>query len=146
MISCVQLFDTPWTVAHQPPLSMEFFRQEYWSGLPCPSPGIFPIQESNPGLLYCRQILYHLSHQGSPSKIKMALRKLNSTNNPVILKVDFSYYTENMGFPCSSVCRESACNAGDLCLTSQLGRSPGGGNGSPLQYSCLEKPMDRGAW
>ena len=96
MISCVQLFDTPWTVAHQPPLSMEFFRQEYWSGLPCPSPGIFPTQESNPGLLYCRQILYHLSHQGSPSEIKMALKKLNSTNNPVILKVDFSCTTQGI--------------------------------------------------
>ena len=36
---CVQLFATPWTVAHQAPLSREFFRQEYWSGLPFPSPG-----------------------------------------------------------------------------------------------------------
>ena len=41
------------------------FRLEYWSGLPCPPPGIFPTQGSNPGLLHCRQILYHLSHQGS---------------------------------------------------------------------------------
>ena len=38
MLSCVQLFATPWTVAHQAPLSMEFSRQEYWSGLPCPCP------------------------------------------------------------------------------------------------------------
>jgi len=38
-LSCVQLFATPWTVAHQPPLSMEFPRQEYLSGLPFPSPG-----------------------------------------------------------------------------------------------------------
>ena len=37
-LSCVQLFATPWTVAHQAPLSMEFSRQEYWSGLPFPSP------------------------------------------------------------------------------------------------------------
>ena len=37
-MSHVQLFATPWTVAHQAPLSMEFSRQEYWSGLPCPSP------------------------------------------------------------------------------------------------------------
>ena len=36
-VSCVQLFETPWTVAYQPPLSMGFFRQEYWSGLPFPS-------------------------------------------------------------------------------------------------------------
>ena len=39
MLSCVQLFVTPWTVAHQAPLSMEFSRQEYWNGLPFPSPG-----------------------------------------------------------------------------------------------------------
>ena len=40
-------------------------------------------------------------------------------------------------------------NAGDMrdaCSIPKSGRSPGGGNGSPLQYSCLEKPMDRGAW
>ena len=36
--------------------------------------------------------------------------------------------------------------AGDVGLTPGLGRSPGGGNGNPLQYSCLENPVDRGAW
>ena len=133
MLSGVPLFATPWTAAHQAPLSMEFSRQEYWSGLPCPPPGdlpnpgaeprspalyvdslpaeppgkpentgvgslsllqqisrprnrarvscvagdssaqntkvdslsllqgIFPTQGSNPGLLHCRRILYHLS-------------------------------------------------------------------------------------
>ena len=40
--SCVRLFATPWTVAQQPPLSKGFSRQEYWSGLPCPSPGDIP--------------------------------------------------------------------------------------------------------
>ena len=39
VLNRVQLFATPWTVAHQAPLSMEFFRQEYWSGLPFPTPG-----------------------------------------------------------------------------------------------------------
>ena len=140
--SHIWLFETPWTVVHQAPLSMGFSRQEYWSGLPCPPrvssqsrdqtwvscvsctagenvlflllshPGsplfnheneserhsvmsnslrphelhspwnspdqntrvgslsllqeIFPTQGSNPGLLQCRQILYPLSHKGSP--------------------------------------------------------------------------------
>ena len=41
--------------------------------------------------------------------------------------------------------KESACNMGDLGSIPELGRSPGGGNGHPLQYSCLENPMDRGA-
>ena len=51
-----------------------------------------------------------------------------------------------MGFPGSSAGRESACNAEDLGLIPGLGRSPGEGNGNPLQYSCLGNPMDRGAW
>ena len=46
LFSCVQLFVTPWTVAYQAPPSMGFFRQEYWSGLPFPSPGDLP----NPGI------------------------------------------------------------------------------------------------
>ena len=50
------------------------------------------------------------------------------------------------GFLSGSVGKESACNAGNLGLISELGRSPGGGHGNPLQYSCLENPMDRGAW
>ena len=60
-----------------------------------------------------------------------------------------------MAFPGGSVGKESTCNAG-VCLQqsgtgdqgsiSGSGRSPGGGNGNPLQYSCLENPMDRGAW
>ena len=49
-------------------------------------------------------------------------------------------------FPGSSVSKESACNAGDLGLIPGSGRSPGEGNGNPLQYSCLTNPMDRGPW
>ena len=48
-------------------------------------------------------------------------------------------------FPCGSGGKESVCNVGDLGLIPGLGRSPGEGNGYPFQYSCLEKPMDRGA-
>ena len=51
-----------------------------------------------------------------------------------------------MGFPDGSDGKESACSAGDPSLIPGLGRSPGEGNGNPLQYSCLENPMDRGAW
>ena len=42
--------------------------------------------------------------------------------------------------------KESACDVGDLSLIPGLGRSPGEGNGNPLQYSCLENPTDGGAW
>ena len=50
------------------------------------------------------------------------------------------------GFPGGSEDKASACNAGDPGSIPGLGRSPGEGNGNPLQYSCLENPMDRGAW
>ena len=50
-----------------------------------------------------------------------------------------------MGFPGGSESKESARNAGDLGLIPGLGRSPGEGNGNPLQHSCLENPMDGGA-
>ena len=51
-----------------------------------------------------------------------------------------------MGSPAGSDGKESACNAGDPGSIPGLGRSPGEGNGNPLQYSCLEYPMDREAW
>ena len=50
------------------------------------------------------------------------------------------------GFPGGSEVKASASNAGDLGSIPGLGRSPGEGNGNPLQYSCLENPMDGGAW
>ena len=51
-----------------------------------------------------------------------------------------------MSFPCSSDGKESACSAGDPGSIPGSGRSPGEGNGNPLQYSFLENPMNRGAW
>ena len=52
----------------------------------------------------------------------------------------------SLGFPGGSEDKTSACNAGDPGSIPGLGRYPGEGNGNPLQYSCLENPMDRGAW
>ena len=49
-------------------------------------------------------------------------------------------------FPGGSVGKESVCNSGDPGSIPGLGRSPGEGSGNPLQYSCLENSMDRGAW
>ena len=54
--------------------------------------------------------------------------------------------TYDLCFPGGSEVKASACNVGDLDLIPGLGRSPGEGNGNPLQYSCLENPMDGGAW
>ena len=79
----VRLFATPWTLACQVPLSREFSRQEYWNGSHSLLQGIFPTQGLNPGLLYCRKILYHLSHQEVQKEqekyfnIKQTCRMLN---------------------------------------------------------------------
>jgi len=50
---------------------------------------------------------------------------------------------EEESFPGSSACKECACSAGDTCLIPRSGKSPGGGNGNPLQYSCLENPHEQ---
>ena len=107
LLSQVRLFATPWTIAHQAPLSMEFSRQEYLSGLPCPSPGDLPY----PGI-----------EPRSPT--------LHSDSLP----------SEPRG-PLAS-----AGGIRDLGSIPGMGRSPGVGQGNPLQYSCLEKPMEREAW
>ena len=51
-----------------------------------------------------------------------------------------------MGFPGGSVVKNPPANARDVSSIPELGGSPGGGNGNPFQYSCLENSMDRGAW
>ena len=51
-----------------------------------------------------------------------------------------------MSFPGGSEVKASACNVGDPGSVPGSGKSPGEGNGNPLHYSCLENPMDRGAW
>ena len=70
MLSCVQLFLTPWAVAHQLPLSTGFSRQEYWSGLLCPPPGGLPdagIKPMPPVALALQVDSLWLSHQRSTS-------------------------------------------------------------------------------
>ena len=66
--------------------------------------------------------------------------KLSLNFNKEQLMAILLHLYSHPGFPSGSVVKNLACNAGDL------GRSPGGGHGSPLQYSFLENPMERGAW
>ena len=66
------------------------------------------------------------------------------TNDAADKGLIFRIYKQ-WGFPCSSVGKKSACNAGDLGSIPGLGRYPGEENGNPPQYSCLENPIDR-AW
>ena len=74
LFSHIRLLVTPWTAAHQAPLSMGFSRQEYWSGLPrpppgdLPDPGITPTSFTSPA---GRQVLHHEHHLGSPNTKKI---------------------------------------------------------------------------
>ena len=124
---------------------MEFSRQEYWSGLPFPSPGDLP----NPGIELMSPALEADSLLSEPpGKPKLSsvfspqlfgkLSQRNCTCAPKLLS-----WT---GGSDGKKKKKSACNAEDPDLIPGSGRSPGGENGNPLQCSCLENPMDRGAW
>ena len=89
---------------------MEFYRQEYWSGLPFP-----PLVNTH-------------------------------THTHTHTHTNIHAYTHTHIFPAGSDSKESAYTAGDPGLIPGSGRSPGEGNGYPLQHSCLENSMDRGAW
>ena len=104
-LSRVWLFATPWTAAYQSPPSMGFSRQQYWSGVPLPSPTT------------------------NLDRVLKSLRQHFANKCPY----SQSYASGSDG-------KESACNAGDLGLIPQLGRSHVGEYGNPLQHSCLENP------
>ena len=87
-------------------------------------------------------------------EFEASLEKLGGATVPVKkLQLATTYSTKSqnhlhmctMGFPGASDGKASACNVGDPSSIPGLGRYPGEGNGNPLQYSCLENPMDRGA-
>ena len=61
-------------------------------------------------------------------------------------KVEMEVWVRDQGFPGSSEGKESTCSVGEPGSVPASGRSPGEGNGKPLQYPCLEKSMDRGDW
>ena len=90
-------------------------------------------------LLRSKRLL--ISWLQSPSAVVLEPKKIKSL---IISIISPSICHE--GFPGGSEGKASACNAGDLGSVPGLGRSPGEGNGNPLEYSCLENPRDRGAW
>ena len=117
-LSRFQLFATLWTVVYQAPLSMRFSRQEYWSGLPFPS----PMHESEVARVRLLATPWTAAHQAPPS-------------------MGFSRQECWSGLPLS-VCLK----CGRPRFYPWVGKIPGEGHGNPLQYSCLENLMDRGAW
>ena len=86
-------FITPWTVAHRAPLSMRFPWQDYWSGLPFPSPRDFPTQGSNPCLLLGRQILYHWATWEALNVLIVLLS--NNRNQVVLLSLSLHSFPSN---------------------------------------------------
>ena len=119
---------TTWTAACRAPLSMGFSRQEYWSGLPFPSAGDIP----DPAI-----------------KLWSPTLQADSLWRYVIVKFSVILKCAQGIFQMVLLLKNLPDNAGDirgLSLIPGLGRSPGGGNDNSLQYSCLENPMDRGAW
>ena len=141
---------------------MGFSRQEYWSGSPFSPPGDLPNPGMEPSLLYCRQTLYHLSHQASPrvATAYLSVDQLSAPSHsffmPMILQTsvrhqcyEFSWLPRDLwASQVALVVKNPPASAGDLRIegsTPGLGRSPGGGNGNPFQYPCLGNHMDRGA-
>ena len=104
------------------------------------SQGIFLIQESSQGLLNCRWILYQLNDPESPKK------RLWPHGSGIELQPPaWQMRILPLNHPCG-LAKESACQAGDAGLILRSGKSPGEGNGNPLQCSCLGNRIDRGNW
>ena len=85
------------------------------------------------------------SRPRDPARISVALALIGDYA-PLRPFLFLKKYPPPWGFPGGSEDKASACSAGDPGSIPGLGRSPGEGNGNPLQYSCLENPVDRGAW
>ena len=93
--------------------------------------------------LFFKKILYHTGgreHTGFPCPT------VKTTTAEYLIGQDLNAFLDQLCFPDGLVGKESACSEGDVDLTPGWGRYPGEGNSDPLQYSCLENPMDRGRW
>ena len=140
-LSHVWLFVTLLTVACQAPLSMGIlqagilqwdaisssrgsFWHRNWTWVSCTAGRFFTIWATKEG---------RIAHY-------------NTISNSLFFNSYLSFVNPSSGSDWFSDGRAFTCNAGDLGSIPGSGRSPGEGNGSPLQYSCLENPRDRGAW
>ena len=137
---------SPWTIAHQAPLSMGFPRQEYWSGLHFLLQGSsWPRDQTQ---IFCigRQILYRSSTREAPqflqknSKIHCHVFPFRSSKDSTLLLYYFF-----LGLPWWLSGKNSPTKQ-ETGLIPGSERLPEEGNSNPLQYACLGNPMDRGAW
>ena len=141
---------------------MGFSRQEYWSGLPFPSPRDLPNPGIEPRSPALEADTLTSEPPGKPNKTGALFseeqRSLECCSPWGHKESDTTWWLNNnkcshringttdywlsMGFPGDSEVKASASNVGDLGSIPGSGSSPGEGNGNPLQYSCLENPMD----
>ena len=132
LLSCV-CFETLWTVACQPPLSVGFSRQEHWSGLPCPSPedlpgpGIDPTSSASAGSFFTTE------PPGKPYA-EVPFHQIPQTQHR-------QQQLKSIEFKCQLLIKSIFCRHSE-----DVNGSSGQGNGNPLQCSCLENPRDGGAW
>ena len=142
-LSCVWLSVTPWTLAHQVPLRMEFPRWEYWSGVLSPTPGIFLTQGSTPSFASALMAggFFTTEPPGKPTNFHHP-RSSNILDMTWNMNVAGS---SQVALVVKNLLADTG-DTGDKVSILELGRSPGGGNDNPLQYSCLENSMDRGVW
>ena len=131
-------------------LSMGFPRQEYWSGLPFPPPGDLPDPRTTAVSVSSLQWQVGSLPLAPPRKLLFVWVTPQFTNSELVLwkVVQGLFICILWASQVARVVKNLPANAGDVREAGSipgLGRSPGGGNGNPLQYSCLENPMDRGA-
>ena len=162
--SCVRLCATPETAAHQAPLYLGFWRQEHWSGLPFPSPmhanekwkwshSVVSDPQQPHGLQPTR-LLHPWDFPGKSTGVGchcllrllvllLLLLLLSRFSRVRHSSLEWSIYSINQ----TEIPSESFhCISNEIQHFPRLQNCPGEGNGTPLQYSCLENPMDGGAW
>ena len=110
-LSCVRLLATPWTAAYQAPLSMGFSRQEYWSGVPLPCPGLFLKSQSS-------------SAQLDTIYLKLAALTLQCHHELNAWKIPFTYCQDSFALPKWLSGRESTCQCRRLGFDLWAGKIP----------------------
>ena len=171
--SSIWFFATPWTVACQAPLSMGILQARIleWVVMPSSRGSSQSRDQTCVSFVSCigRHILYPWPHLGSPSDIRpwskskhrwrrkeeksgwkhhrllWSIRKVQQSLHG-LLELWIGCQISRNGPALGSDAKLSTCNVGDPGSIPESGRSPKEGNGNPVHYSCLENPMDKGAW